>query len=1407
MKNMRELRVPLLVVLLSCLFGMAGAYAQESWVRRTVHHSDVRNGMPHNYVDYMCQSSEGLMWFALNGGGVAAYDGYSYTVLNIGNQPLLKSDFVHVVRSGPDGWLWVGTDCGLNVFDIGVWQVLPLLCGETDVVSDKSVIYDIAIDKEGDVWVSSPHHVDCFSSDGHGGVDCVGGIDFEDDVTMLRYEGGHVYAASFASLYILQKEEGRLSREAVRYRCLETMRGMVTSLARDGDDLWLGSDVGLFRIGLSTGEERSYRHSDSDNGSLSQNRVTDICLASDGAVVVSTLMGINVYSKESDSFVRITQDNAAQGLSLSSNFVNCLCSTGEALWVGTEVAGVDILSSNSLEVRNFVSSDICALDRGRTASAHDNARPVNAIKEDAVGSLWVGCVEGGLGRKARGESVFAHFTRQNHGLSHNSVSCLETDGQGRLWVGTWGGGVSIMDLNAAGFPVVGYVAGRELGSDFVCLEKYDSINGGMWVGSVREVCFVDDAGLHHPIGADVTGGMNGALGVDIDSRGNLWFGTSQGLVIADLRTYDGESVRYRLIDSKLGAPEVKVSPRVTALCHSSSDRMYVGTNGYGLYVATWSGDSLTFDNISTDDGLSNNTIMGIVEGGDGQLWVSTCLGISSVNLRTRGVVNYTVDDGLVCDNFYWNAFCKSPSTGDAFFGGLTGMVELRTEAHEVGGESRPRAPMLTSLEVSNKLVEPSEDGVLRRVIWQTDDIVFHEEEKSFAVGFSALAYASPSAIRYQYRLDGFDDQWVEAHANQRRAAYTSLQHGKYRLRVRYQLGNGAWSEERCLGVTILPFFYKTVWFALLVGVLLAGGVWMFYRIKMSREREVQRMLKTQVTERTEELRRQKEILESKTLELESKNMQLLERNKQVMEQKESILEMTGRIRKLSVDKLQFFTNISHELRSPLTLISGPVKRALRLTDKPEVREQLQLIDRSAESLLATVNQLMDFRKVDNGNMELHPVTTRIVPLLSDICAPYVAYAAERGIRINLLTRFKAEYVKVDNDMLNKVVSNLLSNAVKYSPDNGKISLYAAEIADEGGLKMYLCVSDQGAGLPPEDIDKVFNRFYQSQNKAGDTHIIGHGGTGIGLYLVHKLVNQSNGMIYARNNKGGGLSMRLLMPIAVGSKGESAIAALDKPKEIVPSADVKGRLKILIVEDSQDMRVYLSSILSGVYDVMEARDGVEALTKMTEAEPGFIIADLMMPGMDGLEFARRVKNDFAYSHIPLLILTAQTSDEYRTECYRVGVDSYLLKPFDEQMLLARISGMIESRHSSQQRFQATLNTEDLMVGKETDDERLIRRITENIKAHFSDPDYSIDVIVEEIGCSKSMLHKKMQSLVGQTPGNFIRAYRLNVARELLSQRGLKRMNVSQVAYECGFNDPKYFSRCFTKFFGYPPSEIN
>lgn len=1369
----------------------------------------VENGLQHNFVDDLHVDSNGFLWVSMAGGGLSRYDGYEFTNFNPNfKDRYVKSAFVMETDEDAFGRLWVATDGGINVIDINTLEDAfpgdPE--GNLSAVSD-SPAWSVEVAADGNVWIATVDGISRIKLAGDGSVADVASFNppyrFVNKLVIRDvWDSGRAWASVDGVITEFSVDNGgHLVAIPVSEHLRISPTAYVTDyIVKDGE-VWIATESGLWRYSKADNQVKKYVHADGDPNSLSQNFVNCLAVTHDKRLVAGTLRGLNVYNPIRDDFSRILDCGDVNGCrGLNNNFVNCMLADGDRLWIGTESGGINLFSPNGLALQTFkVGSDLAP-----SVSSH----PVNSIYEDSDGMIWIGTIEGGLSRTDRNFSRFETFNSGNSPLTGNSVSALAEDPKGRLWVGTWGDGINVMsrDRNPARLAYLNTALDGSKRIDFVGEVIYDSINDGMWVGCGRGLyyCDINSLAFSEPF-EGASDMVTGSVAAVITPDGHLWIGGNSGLYEVDLRGRDSEGhFPYRHLNYKLDDPSDKNIDKIASLHIDNSGCLWVGTNGSGVYRRTVDDSGReSFENINTGDGLSNGVVFSIIGDGYDRLWFGTGHGLSC-RVKNGRFLNYYDRNGLQRAQFFWNAFCRL-SDGRLAFGTTDGLVVV--DPTEVKMPSNKTKVWFTGLKVGRQDM-PLKSGVS-----------IHEGDKTVSLNFSALDYDTECGGEYYYRLSNFEPDWVKLPPGHHSVEYTNLSPGHYDLQVRYLSPGMSFSEAAVtsLPIEVRPYLYKRWWFVLLILAFVGGCIMLVHRWRVRDLMSQKLLLQRSVDQRTSEITMQKRMLEDRAVELSKQNEQLKLSNEEIMTQKTRLADMARKVQELSVDRISFFTNITHEFRTPITLIIGPIERALKLSYNPQVIEQLHFAERNSKYLLSLVNQLMDFRKVESGKMEIVRSYGNFRQFITDTVESFRPLAADRKIDLRLVCRLSSDTFSYDEEALRKVLINLLGNAVKFTPDGGRVRVYAALLPgtdpdDVTTKSLYIDVSDSGNGMDEADLERVFERFYQGNSQL-KYPVAGTSGSGIGLYLCKNIVEIYGGRIWAKNNPGGrGCSFRLLLPVdSVAEPRQLAVSSgsskhsSDGPAVEKPAVEPSASTTILVVEDNDDMRAFIRSILADHYNVIEAKNGAEALDLLMSKPVDFIVSDLMMPEMDGLELSRRVKEDFAISHIPILMLTAKASNETRLESFRTGVDEYLQKPFDEELLLARIRNILDNKRRQSRSFKSDMNVGSLHIKEESRDKMFMDKVMEVVKENYKNSYFEVGDFAEALGISRSLLNKKLQSLAGQSAGQLMRAYRMNLARELIVQnRRTRTMNISEIAYEVGFNDSKYFTRCFTKQFGVSPS---
>ena len=1376
----------------------------------------VAESLPHNFIDDLYKDSRGFIWISTGGGGLVRYDGYEFLTLNVSSFPVsLKSNYIRQVSEDNFSRLWVISSRGVDVINLRTMQNITNNPDNPDNLQMEKLsginAQSVMKDQNGSIWILSVEKIYKVDFDKNGNIDNI--LSSEKKIgekshtfTTINEIDNHIYVGNRGIIYqVSVPKNGSLTFKPLNELLDFGENTFISTILKKDNTLWIGTDNGLYKFMINSNNLERYVHHENDLNSLSQDMITTLAFFDDGTLVVGTLRGLNFYDAEKNNFSRISAKTGSK-TSLSNDFINCLLPDRGFLWIGTEAGGVNKMMLPKLITQNYVNNT----DNPTSISPN----PVNAIFEDKSGNLWLGTVEGGLNRKLKGSNSFIHYTTANTNLSHNSVSAIETDGDDNLWAGTWGGGINIINLNRLTKPTFTQLS---FPTQYIAVLKYDSINKGMWIGTNRNIFFYDFElkKIINPLYVPQLQHIWGTLGCLIDENKNLYIGTSEGLAIIQLNSYNRKTSKFKSVNFTGNGEKIAslFLRNITSMSMGADKSIWMGSNGYGICKMTRSQNKYKLQFFDKENGLGHNTVFGIVEDENGLIWISTGHGLSCYNPANNHFANYTTNDGLICNQFYWNAFFKSPTNKNIYFGSNEGLTELM--GIQQNSRSNAGKIIFTKLQILNKTVWFGKNRYLKSDIAYADKVNLHEKDKSFSIEFAALGYDTPSTVSYAYRLLGFDDKWINTGADRRFITYTNLQPGKYRFQVRAMSRGNDWMDETAqLEIVVHPYFYKTIWFLSFFVALILWGIYRIYKWRIGSLKSQQELLQQKVERRTNELQNQKKTLEIQADELMKQNEILASQNKKIDAQRKQLIEMSAKVQEAMTDRISFFTNITHEFRTPITLITGPIERALKLSTNPKVIEQLHFVSQNSKHLLSLINQLMDFRKVESDKMSIHTKNGNIISFLDEILVPFDPYTSERGIKIRRIYRLNSPEIMFDDEAIRKLVTNLLSNSIKFTPDNGSITLYVCSLNDTDNKreKLYISLKDTGFGIDENEIDQIFDRFYQSK-KHEKLSVSGQSGTGIGLYLCAKIAELLGGTISAKNNRGGGATFRVLVPL---ERSHNPILSEELPRNEVVNAEFEhsettaylstGKPTILVVEDNKDMRQFISSILCDDYKTIDAENGIEALQILKSKTIDFIVSDLMMPVMDGLELSKQVKSDFSISHIPFLMLTAKSNVETQINSYKLGVDDFLAKPFDPELLLARISNMLEARRNYQRKFSLNMDVKELNIREETNDEKFIHQAIQTVKANYKNPNYEVADFISDMGISKSLLNKKMNILTGQPAVQFIRNYRLAVAHELiLKKKG--NLNISEIAFEVGFNDPKYFTRCFAKHFGVAPSMLS
>ena len=789
---------------------------------------DLAAGLPHNHVNHIFADSRGFVWISTYGGGAVRYDGYTFKRLVAGGL-LASSNSCKGFAEDRFQRLWVAFDEGTVVVDMRTMACIDL---GSRLMQNAVKVY---CDTKGGMWHVTRDSVFRYTFDEDGRVAHTSRCSYRGntpDVTISDIEqNGTVWINIEGGLYRLSESGGALVRGDIAPVVGQLQGLYVTNLLKRGNTVWIATNLGLYAYDQYAGTLRAFRLG-ADVHSLSHDVATALAVTPDGRLLVGTLRGMNVLDEQRGTFEQWTAATAVRPM--PSDFVHCLMVRDGQIWIGTETAGIVKLSPQPLMLRNYVHES--------TQPQSLSPNPVNAMHVEPDGTLWAGTVEGGLNRLTS-DGFFEHWSLYDLGLKHNTVSVLEPDAHGRLWIGSWGGGLNFISMTGRdGIHHVTMPSDMEAVTDYIGALAYDKYNDALWIGSNDGVFYYDltTGTLSDPFTMNRL--IRGCIGSHVDRDGNLWMGCLSGVCIVDLKS--GKPFRQRGLLHKLDRPESPVIDKICCFCETKDGTLWLGSNGYGLYKRVredkGKGAKEHFEVLTTDDGLANNAVKGIVEDGQGRLWITTDNGLSVYDPRTRTFINYSESDGLLCQRFYWNSAVRG-NDGTIWLGSLAGLTGIRGENTDARYAPHLR---FTRLLVDNQEVSAAHSDMIDADISQATCIRLHESNKSMAIDFSTLTYGGETQGQYSYRLCGFEDEWTPLKPGEHSVRYTSLKPGTYTFEVQYTLSDGEEPQVISIQVKVAPYFWKSWWFVLLAVLLLSVlFVWYYHRrMEQWRQQEAEKLL-------------------------------------------------------------------------------------------------------------------------------------------------------------------------------------------------------------------------------------------------------------------------------------------------------------------------------------------------------------------------------------------------------------------------------------------------------------------------------------------------------------------------------------------------------------------------------------
>ncbi len=1346
---MSKLKKIVIYLFFLCL-GMHSAFS-ETPEQITFSYISINEGLSQSTVFSIDQDKRGNMWFATYD-GVNKYDGYAFTVYqhNEDDPNSIANDISRIVKTDSQGRVWIGTRDGLSRYD-----------------EEKDIFQNFFYEKNGKhlqvngIEEISPEQLLISTPEGLIMFD-IKESKFRDDsfsTAMHKTIASTLYRQD-DQIYIGTSTDG-LYTYSITQKTFEKVipilgtKQIQAILQQSPTRIWVATEgAGLFLINPKTKEIKNYLHSPSNPKSISSNYIRSLAMDSQNRLWIGTFNDLNIYHEGTDSFASYSSNPVENG-SLSQRSVRSIFMDSQGgMWLGTYFGGLNYyhpIRNRFKNIRNIPYKN----------SLSDNV--VSCIVEDKDKNLWIGTNDGGLNLYNPITQRFTSYTLQEdesaRGIGSNNIKAVYVDEKKSLvYIGTHAGGLSILHRNSG--QVENF---NQRNSQLVNENVYAILpdgEGNLWLGTLSAlVRFNPEQQSFTTIEKEKDGTPVVSKQITTlfrDSHKRLWIGGEEGLSVFKQEGLDIQKASI--------LPVSNVTKLFTNCIYEASNGViWVGTRE-GFYC--FNEKDKQIKRYNTTNGLPNNVVYGILEDSFGRLWLSTNRGISCFNPETEKFRNFTESDGLQSNQFNTASYCRT-SVGQMYFGGINGITTFRPELLL----DNPYTPpvVITKLQLFNKVVRPDDEtGILTKNISETKSITLKSWQTAFSIEFVVSNYISGQHNTFAYKLEGYDKEWYYL-TDSRTVSYSNLPQGTYQFLVKAANSDGKWNPiPTALEIIVLPIWYKTWWALLIFFATFAGFITFVFRFFWMR----------------------------KSMEAQ------LEIERRDKEHQEEINQM----------KMRFFINISHELRTPLTLILTPLQEIINKISDRWTRNQLEYIQRNANRLLHLVNQLMDYRRAELGVFELKAKKGNAHQLIQDNFLFYDKLARHKKITYTLHSELEDKEVLFDANYLELIVNNLLSNAFKYTESGQSITV---TLKEENGW-LLLQVSDTGIGIPINKQGKIFERFYQIESE--------HVGSGIGLSLVQRLIELHHGRIEldSEENKGSTFSVYLPQDLSVYKPSElasnneqneeeqvystnsKAMYFIDTEKvenESVESGD-KKRGTILIVEDNNEIRRYLSNGLADLFNTLEAGNGEEALEKLKDNEVDVIVTDVMMPVMDGIKLCKNVKQNIRTCHIPVIILSAKTDIKDQMEGLQMGADDYIPKPFSLAILTTKIQNMMRTRRRMLDKYAKSLEVEPEKITFNAMDEALLKRAMAIVEKNMDNIEFSTDEFAREMNMSRSNLHLKLKAITGESTIDFIRKIRFNEAAKLLKDG---RYTVAEVSTMVGFNTPSYFATSFKKYFGCLPTE--
>ncbi|MEK9603091.1 MAG: two-component regulator propeller domain-containing protein [Flavobacteriaceae bacterium] len=1338
-------------------------------------------------ITNIVKDDEGYLWITSNGDGLFKFNSIDFkNYKKEYNSPStsLNSSLVYSILKDRKNRIWVGTELGINKYNSNLDQFEEIEIQDsistqklavhaiTDFDEDHLLLgthgnglYKFAIEsntmeliKNKSSFSNAGLLINCFSKSKRG-KQLVG-----------TNRGLMIYDEYNEELSIAKLDTGE------SYEILPiSIQSMITTTDHS---IWIGTfSSGVFRL-----RENSLGEFTIENFKISKNRILSLSEKSNGNILCGTENdGLFEIDYENDNINNLRYNKFTNDGLKSNSIWSIFTDEKDRVWLGYYNQGIDVYDENHNKFQSFK-----LIPAQPNYSLNSNS--VTSIISDEKSRLWIGLLDGGIDVYDFNTKKFTNLNNPKNtiakGLNAQDIQSVFKDSRDNIWVGTWNNGIYLLKKNAKSFININKSSIKSVLKSNRIMTFAEDSQGVIWIGTFLSGLYSfdpkDESFTHHNQSPFSSFNINSSniRKIIVDKDDDLWLGTRSGVYHLQKnnqsKVYQIKSLNDKM-NAILGNPSEPTI--IFSLFEDQNNRIWIGSQGRGLFVYDKKSDKLRY--YSSSDGFISSSVSSIIEDERGSIWIGGDNGLSKLNLENKTFTNFNKDDGLLSNNFNYNSVYRSASN-ELFFGNTKG-INYFVPDNIIKNKELPSV-FFTELELAGDIITPkSKNSPLKKVISKSKQITLRNFQSQFSLGFIGISYTRSKSNQYAYMLEGFDEDWIQSNTT-RKVTYKNVPPGDYTFRVKAANNDGIWNQVPAeIAIKILPAWWISVYAIIFYVIIMCLLSYLIFSV---------------IAER---------INQKRILNFERENNR----------QQEA----------LNAKKIQFFTNISHEFRTPLSLILTPLEDIIKkdLTKLPaELREKHKTIYKNAKRLSRMINELMDFRKLQFNKTAINTSRILVVPFVDEVLSHFEEEAIIKSITLDFEYEEKDIIIWTDQSMLEKIIFNLLSNAFKATPVGGKITVSIQQplkyvllplVNDNEPVQaIRIVIKDNGIGIKKENKDKIFDRFFHSNEKENTYK----GGSGIGLELVKHFIELNKGKIVLKSKENKGSKFKIYLPAGnshlednyepkkkYSNTDKSAKLALEESVILDSEKDFKNKKIALIVEDNYDLRNYIKNELKNEYQIKEADDGKKGIEMACKYIPDIIITDVMMPSMDGFEFCHQIKNDIKTSHIPILMVTAKSMEVDRLKGIDSGADVYLNKPFSMDVLKSHLKQLIKSRQILFDKYfngiVEKINTEN----STSLDKEFINSVIQYINENISDESLNVGNLAGQMSLSRSKLYRKIKSLTGDTANEFIRKVRLKKAKQLLK---IQKLNVSEVTYKVGFSSPSYFTKCFKDHYGVLPTRI-